>query len=110
MSTNIDRAADHMESLDRLYDYGSGHMPSNAERAQALADAGLLAPDLPEPTIWEQGNHPEWGNRPYATGVDRHPCGGLTVFTPYAHWLTPRQARQEAAALLAAANYAEDHS
>lgn len=51
MSTNIDRAADHMESLDRLYDYGSGHMPSNAERAQALADAGLLAPDFPAPDI-----------------------------------------------------------
>lgn len=47
--TNVDRAAEHMDSLDRLYAYASGNEPSNAERAQALADAGLLMPDLPEP-------------------------------------------------------------
>lgn len=101
MTANIDRAAEVLAP----YRIGNSHH----DMAHDLADAGLLAPDLPEPTIWEQGNHPEWGNRPYATGVDRHPCGGLTVFTPYAHWLTPRQARQEAAALLAAANYAEEN-
>lgn len=53
--TNIDRAAEHMDSLDRLYDYASGHEPSNAERAQALADAGLLATALPEPQVVPTG-------------------------------------------------------
>lgn len=46
--TNINRAMKHLDSLDRLYAYASGYQPSNAERAQALADAGLLMPD---PTI-----------------------------------------------------------
>lgn len=47
MTTNIDRAA---EIVDRLrLDSGPGDMSTAEHIARALADAGLLAPDLPAP-------------------------------------------------------------
>lgn len=43
--TDIGRAASLLDDHDLDFDYGSGCRPRNIERAQALADAGLLAPD-----------------------------------------------------------------
>lgn len=42
---NLGRAASLLDDHDLDFDYGSGHHPRNIERAQALADAGLLTPD-----------------------------------------------------------------
>ena len=43
--TNIERATEHLDSLDSLFDRADGTEPNNAQRAQALADAGLLTPE-----------------------------------------------------------------
>lgn len=54
--SNTDKAADVMyETLSAQY--GDFRTPEDA--AQALAEAGLLAPDLPEPAYFESGEV-EW--------------------------------------------------
>lgn len=74
--------------------------------AQALAEAGLIAPDLPEP-INQEGS-PTWIKHPYGVSVEKHPCGnGYVISTPYAEWENPGGARKVALALLAAANAIE---
>ena len=78
------------------------------QRDEARAEVERLT-DLPEPTIWEQGKYPQWGNAPYSTKVIDHPFGGLMVRNPYMEWGTPQQAREEAYALLAAADYVEEN-
>lgn len=105
--TNIDRAAEHLDSLDRLYDYASGQKPTNAERAQALADNGYLMPDLPEPTRWKQNAEPEWD----ACETTISPVGyegRVLVEEEYDRWeASAANIRALAHALLAAASYAE---
>lgn len=111
--TNIDRAAEHLDSLDRLYDYASGQEPTNAERAQALAEAGYLMPDLPSVHFNGDGF---WGTIWEDCGVTVYRGGRtLELYAAMEHGelpedLEPDEARQTAYALLAAANYAErDH-
>jgi hypothetical protein len=107
MTTNIDRAAEHLDSLDRLYDYASGQEPTNAERAQALADNGYLMPDLPEPTRWKQNEEPEWD----ACETTVSPAGyegRVIVEDAEDRWeASAEDIRALALALLAAADYAE---
>lgn len=92
------------------------NLPSNPETAgvdeaiaEALAEAGLIAPDLPKPT--SQEGSPTWIKHPYGVSVEKDPCGnGYVISTPYAEWENPGGARKVALALLAAANYAEEEA
>ena len=92
------------------------NLPSNPETfgideaiAEALAEAGLIAPDLPEP-ITQEGS-PTWIKHPYGVSVEKDPCGnGYVISTPYAEWENPGGARKVALALLAAANAVEGKS
>lgn len=106
--TNIDRAAEllihwadsegGLSAIDRDYD---GDLTGGAE---ALADAGLLAPDLPEPT---DPGIPEWempSNDHHAVSVGNH--GTVRIWGDTSGY-TPAEARDLAAALLAAAAWAE---
>lgn len=102
MST-IDRAA------EVIYDtlngrYGDFLFPTDA--AQALADAGLLAPGLPEPRI-NIGRWQEWGHK-HGNCVALH-NGRVTVEIPddISRDLSPGEARELAAWLNAAADYSE---
>ena len=80
----------------------------NAETAaDMLADAGLLAPDAPEPLTAANGN-PVWR----ADGtlmVTRYPDGEIAMLLnpKQEARYTPETARAQAALLLAAANHAE---
>lgn len=72
--------------------------------AQALADAGLLAPDLPEPT---DRSIPEWempNNEHHAVSVSRYSTVRIWGDTS---GYEPAEARALAAALLSAAAWAE---
>lgn len=105
--TNIDRAAEHLNSLDRLYAYASGNEPSNAERAQALADAGLLMPDLPEPVQDDNFlNSSVWNVRTPCEHVGVRIIRGKIRSSIVGTYGT-EEAREAALALLAAADYAE---
>lgn len=93
--------------------YGDFRFPTDA--AEALADAGLLAPDLPEPDTLEYGS-PEWdGVFAYQYGAEwRDAMGSVCAFNGTVevqgddtHIHTPDEARALALALLAAANHAE---
>ena len=105
--TNIERAAEHLDSLDRLYDYASGKEPTNAERAQALADNGYLMPDLPEPTRWRQNEEPKWD----ACDTRVSPAGyeGRVIVDDFdGQWeASAGDVRALALAMLAAADYIE---
>lgn len=109
--TNIDRAAEVLSdwadsegglaSIDRDYD---GDLTGGAED---LADAGLLIPDLPEPTRWKQNEEPEWD----ACETTISPVGyegRVLVEEEYDRWeASSANIRALALALLAAADYAE---
>ena len=108
MATNIDRAADIIEDLiDEPHLYPDGGLPDAA--AQALTDAGLLAPDLPDanddslplPTrSWEldaEGSPVVWTAPGTTVMIQRIEPGDLT----------PAEARDLALNILAAADYAE---
>lgn len=107
MTTNIDRAAEvlihwadslgGMAAIERDYD---GDLTGGAE---ALADAGLLAPDLPAPDqdgLW----CPKVPTIEFvqSTGYTVHAVGGLARLD-----LTRDEALDFAAILTAAADYAE---
>lgn len=76
------------------------------EAARRLKDAGLLAPDLPEPRI-NIGGWQEWGHK-HGNCVTLH-NGMVTVEIPddISRDLSPGEARELAAWLNAAADYAE---
>ncbi|MDN6428183.1 hypothetical protein [Acidipropionibacterium jensenii] len=102
---NIDRAAEIIE--DRLARWEVTHYEPNSDYlAQALADAGLLAPDLPEPDgfcVWDMDN--------LVVRVDRPTRNvRLEYVDPYegqeVHMFSD-EAREVALFLLAAADYAE---
>ena len=108
MATNIDRAADIIEDLiDEPHLYPDGGLPDAA--AQALTDAGLLAPDLPDanddslplPTrSWEldaEGRPVVWTAPGCSVMIQRIEPGDLTA----------AQARAFALNILAAADYSE---
>lgn len=107
MTTNQARAAallDRLHAADQMAMEGAiGYFNATAA-AVALADAGLLAPDLPEPTKRKWGA--QW---PVAAHVVVTRIGGpVTIMrTKYGRdGMTPDEAEALAAAILAAAHHA----
>lgn len=77
-----------------------------AERlANALADAGLLAPDLPKPSPGPDGAL-LWNSE--TVWIEDDEVAVYIDITESFGWMTPNEARQLAYALLAAANYSEE--
>lgn len=106
MTTNIDRAAEVLW-LSEPHLSTSECDDQAREQAQALADAGLLMPDLPEPTIWEQNEEPIWE----ALGENIQTAGyeGRVIVEDGDDWWEALAVdiRKYALAMLAAADYAE---
>ena len=76
------------------------------EAAKALADAGLLMPDLPEPTYGVAQGHPVWtGN-----GGDKIDLSEDGIIGVSSRDRNAEQARDLAYRLLAAADYAEKNT
>ena len=103
--SNRERAADlittwqarHKTEMDNNTDWAAQNLAGD------LADAGLLAPDLPEPLTAANGN-PVW-RADDALMVTRYPDGeiGMLLGTEQEARYTPQTARTQAALLLAAA-------
>lgn len=76
--------------------------------ARRLDQAGLLAPDLPEPLTAANGN-PVW-RADNTLMVTRYPDGeiGMMISWEQEARYTPQTARDQAALLLAAANYSQE--
>ena len=76
--------------------------------ARRLDNAGLLAPDLPEPLTAANGN-PVW-RADDTLMVTRCPDGEIRMLVSWEKeaCYTPQAARDQAALLLAAANYTEE--
>lgn len=76
--------------------------------AQDLADAGFITPDAPAPLTAANGN-PVW-RADNTLMVARYPDGeiGMLLGTGKEARYTPQTAREQAALLLAAANYSEE--
>lgn len=101
--TNIDRAAEVLWLLEPHLSTSECDDQAR-ELAQALADAGLLASDLPEPTVKDDG-WAEWGGE-----VEFHPAEGLWSYDNGAMTLdSPDRLREVALIYLAAAKYAEEN-
>lgn len=97
--TNIDRAADIVRE--------NSFSRRSEDVAQALADAGLLMPDLPEPTRWKQNEEPEW-DACYTTVSPAGYEGRVIVEDSDEKWeASAGDIRALALAMLAAAAYAE---
>lgn len=97
--TNIERAAD----IVREHSFSR----RSEDVAQALADAGLLMPDLPEPTRWKQNEEPEW-DACYTTVTPAGYEGRIIVEDSDEKWeASAGNVRDLALAMLAAADYAE---
>lgn len=73
--------------------------------AQDLADANLLAPDLPEPSPGEEGAL-EWSDG--EIWIEDDEAAVYIDVTKSFSRMTPNEARRLAHALLAAANYSEE--
>lgn len=94
---------------DEYADYIHGEESHRAaeEAARRLQDAGLLAPDAPAPLTAANGN-PVW-RADNTLMVTRYPDGeiGMMISREQEARYTPQTARDQAALLLAAANYTE---
>lgn len=101
--TTSDRAADVIRA--------HGTNPCNEPEciAQDLADAGLLAPDPPEPDGTSINGTPVWrADKCLMTTVTRNPNQvRMWIVDVGEVAYTPQDARKQAYMLLAAANYAE---
>ena len=74
-----------------------------------LHDAGLLAPDLPEPDSHDERGWPQWGDTEYKTYFSKHPCKGIPyISTPLSPWMDAESVRKEAYRLLAAAEWLDE--
>ena len=73
---------------------------------QAIHDAGLLMPDLPEPDSYDEHGWPVYGETEYTTHFSKHPCKDIPYITcPLGEWLSADMVREEAYRLLAAAEW-----
>lgn len=105
--SNIDRAADVIDKWTQEgYELNSA-VGSPHAIAERLADAGLLAQDAPVPLTAANGN-PVW-RADNTLMVTRYPDGeiGMMISWEQEARYTPQAARDQAALLLAAANYTE---
>lgn len=104
--TNIDRAT---HAINETYadEYVKPHM-TPPKVAQALADAGLLMPDLPEPEEEDYYGSNVWRVRTPHEHVGVRQIGGY-IQSSIVGTYGPEEAREAALALLAAADYAERH-
>ena len=114
MTKDIDRIAEVIRRVDGDHTLGAGAL------AEALADAGLLTPELPEPYTFPSGER-EWGT--IDGFVNLHPDGtitavydrrdeddvlaGMKIEAGELLFTSPSDARAIACALLAAADHAE---
>lgn len=96
----------NIELAAKIIHHMTGDLRRAHDVAEELTDAGLLAPDLPEPRI-NIGGWQEWGHK-HGNCVTLH-NGMVTVEIPddISRDLTPAEARELAAWLNAAANAAE---
>lgn len=111
MTTNTERVAAEIRRVDGNHTLGAGAL------AEALADAGLIMPDLPAPayegsTTWCVPGEHEWQTDTYKgevmLEVDVEEAGNFCPSTVTKTWFMQRdEARALAMALLAAADYAE---
>lgn len=73
--------------------------------AQILRKENLIAPDLPEPLLGSDGAL-LWNNE--TVWIEDDEVAVYTDLPKSTSWMTPNEARQLAASLLAAANYVEE--
>lgn len=104
---NQDRAAEVIRTWQQRH---KNVMDSNPDwAAQNLAidlhNAGLLAPDLPEPSSGSDGAL-LWNNE--TVWIEDDEVAIYTDLPKSINWMTPNEARNLAHALLAAANHAEE--
>lgn len=112
--TNIDRAEAILAAryvTDQMEGDGAANC-FDAAAAQALADAGLLAPDLP-PVVVD-----EFDERPHVTITGTHvqddarlrvnEHGAFQAINAWSDPMNPAEARERAYALLALANHVEE--
>lgn len=109
MTDTVRKAADILYQRSGV----EGHAAQTAcqEHAQALHDAGLLAPDLPEPNdpgIFVPDGKGWIPGGPHGPSVWTAPNSRIMVQRLEPGDLTPDEARGVALALLAAAQYAEE--
>lgn len=106
MTDTVRKAADILYQRSGV----EGHAAQTAcqEHAQALHDAGLLAPDLPEPSFVmdEDGEKRICWNTPDCD-IELEP-GEMIITREAQAGHTIEDARQTGLALLAAANYSEE--
>lgn len=111
---NQDRAAEVIRTWQKRHKYAMDYNPDWAAQNLAgdLQEAGLLAPDTPQP-FFEHGHGPNWEIPINDQGggvatvrtligdvfIERHGHGFIT---------NPAEAKQLAAAILAAADYSEE--
>lgn len=112
MTTNIDRAA---AIIAPWIEKEWGHPEDNAESAaDALADAGLLMPDIPEPDDVDPEREATWVPHPlvYAVYAYKHGLYGTwnVAMDSAPSDLSPEDTRRLAYALLAAADHAKEES
>lgn len=102
MTDTVRKAADILYQRSGV----EGHAAQTAcqDHAQALHDAGLLAPDLPEPTFGEDGAL-LWNDGEIWLEDDEKDV--YTDLPRSISWMTPSQTRRLGYALIAAANHAE---
>ena len=117
--TNIDRAAEIIERATRGAHTTDGHPMKMSDHtaqiiAEALADEGMLTPDLPEPDGRDADGLPYWGEGAYNTALTWHPCDRfiprderpLLIHSPISPWMHPDELEAEALRALAAARAA----
>lgn len=112
--SNIDKAANMIlaytgdcDECERTGDACLDCVREATDAARDLADAGLLAPDLPAPAATSANGTPVW-RADDTMMVTRFPDGEIRMLLGWGHEAryTPDAARAQAALLLAAANYA----
>ena len=112
---NLDRAAEIIERATRGAHATDGHPMKMSDHtaqiiAEALADDGMLMPDLPEPDGCDADGLPYWGEGDYSTALTWHPCDRdvprderpLLIHSPFAAWMPSDEIETEALRALAA--------